>query len=179
MADKKAILVVLGADEVADGGDAVKKFLKKAATASNYTAGDMAAEAAKVEGVATVDIDGLAGAMENDTAFACVDASGVADAEAVFAKVLDAADRRTLVAAVADKAVYFHGLGVKKGAQLEREVSAKDIVTTLCHVADLPIPGDTTGAIVYQALKDANMQLKEIRKFQDAIQRMEAKLAQG
>lgn len=179
MADKKAILVLLGADEVADGGDAVKKFLKKAATASNYTAGDVAAEAAKVDGVASVDIDGLPGVMENGTAFACVDASGVADAEAVCANVLAAADRRTLVAVVAGKAVYFSGLGVKRGAKPEREVFAKDIVPTLCYVAELPVPDDATGAVIFQAFKDVNMKLKEIGKLQDAIKRMEAALSRG
>lgn len=179
MADKKAILVTLGVDEIAEGGDAVKKFLKKTATVTRYTPGDAAAEAAGIEGAVSVDLDGLAGAMESGAVLACVDAPGSSDVETVCAKVLAAADRRTLVVVVAGKTVYFSGLGIKRGAAPEREVFARDIVPTICYVAELQIPDGTTGAVIYQVFKDVNMKLKEIGKLHDAIKRMEAALSRG
>lgn len=179
MTDKKAILVDINIDEIGDGGDAVKKFLKKAAVVSNFQTGDLAAEASKVQGAVKVDLERLAETMQTETSFAFVDASTENDIETVCAKVLEAADRRTLVVVAANKAVYFSGLNIKIGAKPERSVFAGDLVPTLCYIADLPLPEDTTGAVVYQVFKDVNVKLKEIAKLQEAIKRMEAALSRG
>ena len=71
------------------------------------------------------------------------------------------------------------GPGIKKGARLERTVSLNDIVPTICYLMDLPLPEQAEGAILYQALKDPNVKLKEISKLKDAVGRMETAIARG
>jgi predicted AlkP superfamily phosphohydrolase/phosphomutase len=46
------------------------------------------------------------------------------------------------------------GPGIKKGELLKRRVNLVDVVPTLCHLADMPVPRDSEGAIIYQALQD-------------------------
>ena len=58
------------------------------------------------------------------------------------------------------------GPGVKKGHVLERNVSLKDLVPTVCHLMGLPVPADCEGAVVYQALADPDAPLKERMRLQ-------------
>ena len=58
------------------------------------------------------------------------------------------------------------GPGVKKGHVLERNVSLKDLVPTVCYLMDLPVPADCEGAVVYQALDDPDAPLKERMRLQ-------------
>ena len=58
------------------------------------------------------------------------------------------------------------GPGVKKGHVLERNVSLKDLVPTVCNLMDLPVPADCEGAVVYQALDDPDAPLKERMRLQ-------------
>lgn len=44
------------------------------------------------------------------------------------------------------------GAGIKKGEQLDRRVSAVDIVPTISHLAGVSVPQHTEGGIIYQAL---------------------------
>ncbi|KJS19280.1 MAG: nucleotide pyrophosphatase [Clostridiaceae bacterium BRH_c20a] len=46
------------------------------------------------------------------------------------------------------------GAGIKKGELINRNVSAIDIVPTICHLTELPIPRNVEGGIIYQALED-------------------------
>lgn len=67
------------------------------------------------------------------------------------------------------------GPGVKQGEVIERNVWLTDIVPTICHLAELPVPKDCEGAIIYQALKDPDAKLKELhslRKNVDRLKRM-------
>ena len=61
------------------------------------------------------------------------------------------------------------GPGVKKGHVLERNVSLKDLVPTVCYLMDLPVPADCEGAVVYQALEDPNAPLKERARLQHHV----------
>lgn len=61
------------------------------------------------------------------------------------------------------------GPGVKKGHVLERNVSLKDLVPTVCYLMDLPVPADCEGAVVYQALDDPNAPLKERARLQHHV----------
>jgi predicted AlkP superfamily phosphohydrolase/phosphomutase len=45
------------------------------------------------------------------------------------------------------------GPGIRKGAVIERPVSVIDIVPTICHLTDIPVPKDVEGGIIYQALE--------------------------
>ena len=55
------------------------------------------------------------------------------------------------------------GPGVKKNYILERTVSLTDIVPTICHLCDLPIPKHAEGGIIYQVLEDPDAKLKELK----------------
>lgn len=61
------------------------------------------------------------------------------------------------------------GPGVKKGHVLERNVSLKDLVPTVCHLMELPVPADCEGAVVYQALDDPDAPLKERMRLQHHV----------
>jgi len=179
MAEKKVILLTVGAVDTAGSGAAWKKFQKKAVTVKNYTPGDVAAMAAKIPGAVKTTADALAATFEGETACACV-ALGDLDAAAledVLAKVLEVADRRTLVVLAAANALMFQGLGVNtKASAIDRPAEARDVVPTMAHIADLPLPDDTTGAVLYQVLKETNLKLNETLKLREALTRMEAAL---
>jgi len=70
-----------------------------------------------------------------------------------------------------------NGPNIKKGTVLTRTVWITDLVPTLCHLADLPMPENVEGAVVYQAFKDPNFKLKEMQKLREGLARMETALA--
>lgn len=179
MADKKVIIVACGEAEVNGGGSSLAKFLKKACNIPSFANGAVAAEAAKVEGSAQVAADAAAKFFEDNGAFAVVELGNVdaAALDAAMAHVLEAADRRTLTVLATNAGLFLAGLGIdKKSDKLERSASVADIIATVCYVADLPVPADCTGAILYQALKDPNMKMIEIGKLKEALARMEVAL---
>ena len=71
----------------------------------------------------------------------------------------------------------FNGPGIKKGARLQRTTGLQDVVPTVCHLADLPVPETVDGAIIWQALKDPQSKEKELAKLQGGLERMQAALA--
>ena len=66
------------------------------------------------------------------------------------------------------------GPGVKKGQVLTRVVNLVDVVPTLCHLADLPVPRDTEGAIIYQALEEPDEKRYELERLRDNFKRLKA-----
>ena len=64
------------------------------------------------------------------------------------------------------------GPGVKKGEVLERTISLTDIAPTICYLADLPVPKDAEGGIIYQALADSNKHLTELAKLRRSFERL-------
>ncbi|MBW2141342.1 MAG: alkaline phosphatase family protein [Deltaproteobacteria bacterium] len=71
------------------------------------------------------------------------------------------------------------GPGVKKGFRLERTCNITDLVPTICYLLDFPVPENVEGAVIYQAFKDPNFKMKEIKKLKDGLARMEAALERG
>jgi arylsulfatase A-like enzyme len=57
---------------------------------------------------------------------------------------------------------------------LKRTVHLVDLVPTLCHVADLPVPRDAEGAIIYQALEDPDAKRYELERLRDNFKRLKA-----
>ncbi|RJS84440.1 hypothetical protein CW702_02465 [Candidatus Bathyarchaeota archaeon] len=55
------------------------------------------------------------------------------------------------------------GPGIKEGFTIKRTVWLTDIIPTVCYLAEFPIPRDAEGSIIYQALKDPDTKLKELR----------------
>ena len=65
------------------------------------------------------------------------------------------------------------GPGVKKGEVLERTISLTDITPTICYLADLPVPRDCEGGIIYQALVDPNKHLTELNELRKHLERLQ------
>ncbi len=64
------------------------------------------------------------------------------------------------------------GSGVKKGYTLTRTVNLADIVPTLCHLTEWPVPKDTEGAILYQALENPNAKNEELQRLRENYERL-------
>ena len=64
------------------------------------------------------------------------------------------------------------GPGVRQGEVIERTVWLTDIVPTICHLAELPVPRHCEGAIVYQALEDPDAQVKELQALRRNVERL-------
>jgi hypothetical protein len=47
-----------------------------------------------------------------------------------------------------------------------------DIVPTVCHLAELPIPRQCDGAILYQALEDPDARVKELESLRRNVDRL-------
>jgi predicted AlkP superfamily phosphohydrolase/phosphomutase len=68
------------------------------------------------------------------------------------------------------------GPGIKHGTRLQRTVHLTDIVPTICHLLDFPLPQHAEGAVLYQAFRDPNFKQAEIAKLMQAATRMERAL---
>lgn len=64
------------------------------------------------------------------------------------------------------------GPGVKKGVEIDRTVWLTDIVPTICHIADLPVPEQCEGAVIYQALEDPDAGWKELESLRRNVDRL-------
>ncbi len=64
------------------------------------------------------------------------------------------------------------GPGIRRNHQLERTVWLTDIVPTVCYLMDLPIPAQTEGAILYQALEEPDMAMVEKATLKENLRRL-------
>ncbi|MCG8531520.1 MAG: hypothetical protein MI749_12760 [Desulfovibrionales bacterium] len=179
MAAEKKVIVLTAGDVTLDGGAACQKFTKKAAHFVNYAAEDVTASIAALEGATKVAPEALAETFEGGASLALVELGNATGdvLEAALAAALEAADRRTLTVLAAANGLYFYGHGINaKAGSVERAATAADVIPTIGYIADVPVPADTTGAVLYQALKDPNMKMKELAKLKDALNRMETAL---
>ena len=179
MAEKKALVVLAPAAELGAGAS-VEKLLKKAALFSTFAAGEVIDAAVAAETVTKLQPAEVAAAVENGVALGVIDlgAADTAALDAALEVILDAADRKTVIAVVAANALALHGAGINaKVGSVARAASAKDIVPTLAYITDFPITTECCGAILYQALKSPNLKLDETTKLKEALIRMEGALA--
>ncbi|RLE93813.1 MAG: hypothetical protein DRN04_05540 [Thermoprotei archaeon] len=68
------------------------------------------------------------------------------------------------------------GPGIKKGYVLKRTVWLTDIVPTICYLMELPIPRDCEGAIIYQALEDPDIKIKELKELRKKCEKLKEAL---
>ncbi len=68
------------------------------------------------------------------------------------------------------------GPGVRQDVVLERTIWLQDVVPTLCYLADLPVPQNCEGAIVYQALEDPNQALNRYQSLERRYEKMRKSL---
>jgi predicted AlkP superfamily phosphohydrolase/phosphomutase len=73
----------------------------------------------------------------------------------------------------------FYGPGIKEGFKLERTSGLTDIVPTICYVMNWPVPAQTEGNILYQALNNPNSAAEELNRTREALLKMEAALSKG
>jgi len=64
------------------------------------------------------------------------------------------------------------GPGIRQNAVLQRTVWLTDVVPTICYLAELPVPRDTEGAIIYQALEEPNLKLEELTRLRQNYARV-------
>lgn len=168
MAEKKALLILADALDLAASGDALDKLRKKAAVLPNADAQGLK-DLALALGAVAADASGIQAALDADAAFV------MAEGADALAPALEAADRRTLVVVATACGTAFYGLAINpKAGTVERAVNAQDVAVTIATIADLPIDDTCTGAIIYQALKTPNLKLDEIQKLKEALVRMES-----
>lgn len=169
MAEKKAVVLLAPGLSLAAGGEALDKLKKKAVLLPNAQIAGLDAALAALGGknVAAGDLEA---ACAGEDALLVLPGD-----EAVLAAALEAADRRTLLVVATDKGVALHGLGMDaKAGAVERAVNAQDIAVTIATVVDLPVDNTCTGGIIYQAMKNPNLKLDEIKKLKEALIRMES-----
>ena len=161
MAEKKAILLMLPSVALSGASEALDKLKKKAVLLANADSAGLEALALELGGK-KVEAAALEGAED---ALLVVQGD-----EAALA-----ADRRTLVVVAAADGVAFYGLAVdSKAGAVARAVDAQDIAVTIATIVDLPVSAQCTGGIIYQAMKNPNLKLDEIRKLKEALVRMES-----
>ena len=166
MAEKKAILLVLPSVALSGSSEALDKLKKKAALLANADSTGLE-DLALALGGKKVEPAALEGAED---ALLVVHGD-----EAALAAALEAADRRTLVAVAAADGLAFYGLAVdSKAGSVARAVNAQDIAVTIATIVDLPVSAECTGGIIYQAMKNPNLKLDEIKKLKEALVRMES-----
>jgi hypothetical protein len=59
--------------------------------------------------------------------------------------------------------VILAGPRIRNGTFLKRKVTLEDVAPTLCYLGEISVPLDCTGGIIYQALEDPDMKMKELR----------------
>jgi len=64
------------------------------------------------------------------------------------------------------------GPGVKQGVEIERVVRLVDVVPTVCHLAEWPVPAHCEGGVLYQALEDPNAKNREIESLRRNVERL-------
>ncbi len=179
MADKKAIVVLAPAAEIA-GGDAIGKLLKKGALLPNYSGGTVCDGSVADGDIVALSPEAVAEAVEKGTPLMVVDLGNADSAalNAALATIMDAADRRTIIAVAGKGALALYGAGVDpKVGKVERAAFAKDVLATLATVGEFPLTTQCTGAVLYQALKTPNVKLEELVKLKEALSRMEGALS--
>jgi predicted AlkP superfamily phosphohydrolase/phosphomutase len=73
----------------------------------------------------------------------------------------------------------FCGPGIKKGYKLERTSGLPDIVPTICYMMNWPVPSQTEGNVLFQALENPNLASEEIKTIREALVKMESALSKG
>lgn len=64
------------------------------------------------------------------------------------------------------------GPGIREGFRLERNAWLTDLVPTICYLAEWPLPRETEGAVLYQALVDPDLNTNELRQLRRNYERL-------
>ena len=72
-----------------------------------------------------------------------------------------------------------HGPGIKRGHRLERNAWLTDVVPTVCHLMELPMPRDAEGAVLYQALEAPDANSEELRTLRRNYKKLQEAYEKG
>lgn len=171
MAEKKSFILVSKELSLKAGGEALDKLRKKAAILPKATWEGLPELIQQLGGVES-SAQQLEAACAGDDALLLLKGG-----EDSLAAALEAADRRTLLVVLAADGVALYGLAIDaKVGSVDRAVTAQDIAVTIATIVDVPIDATCTGGIIYQAMKNPNLKLEEIKKLKEALIRMESVL---
>jgi predicted AlkP superfamily phosphohydrolase/phosphomutase len=73
----------------------------------------------------------------------------------------------------------YYGPGIKKGFKLERTCGLTDIVPTICHMMNWPVPAQTEGNVLFQVMQNPDFASEELTKMRNALAKMEETLSKG
>ena len=107
------------------------------------------------------------------------------DADEAVGNLFEAADVETLRVFVAvpsaagDALAVLAGPGMLQGKTVRRPVELADLAPTICYLAELPIPADCEGGIVYQAVADPDAKLFELQDVRRNYERLRRSTGRG
>ena len=105
-------------------------------------------------------------------------AEGLGEADDAAGRVLDTADFETMRVLVVvpdgpgDGFAILEGPGIRRGTVVERPVELADIAPTICYLAELPVPAECEGGIIYQALEDPDCKILELQSCRRNYERL-------
>jgi len=114
---------------------------------------------------------GLYGDWVGDVVYALNPEYGAQHGQQLPASELGSGDQRSIMV--------MYGPGFKRGYRLKRNMWLTDIVPTICHILNWPMPKDVEGAVIYQAFKDPNVIQNQIERLQESLESMEKALSRG
>ena len=71
------------------------------------------------------------------------------------------------------------GPGVLQGKIVRRPLELADLAPTICYLAELPVPADCEGGIVYQALADPDAKVFELQTVRRNYERLRRSTGRG
>jgi hypothetical protein len=103
--------------------------------------------------------------------------TSLAQADEYIQKVFSASDLETIrvFVALAEQGEGFailEGTAIKVGEILGRPVELADVMPTICYIAELPVPAECEGGIIYQALQDPDCKLIELQSCRRNYERL-------
>jgi hypothetical protein len=99
--------------------------------------------------------------------------------------IFGVADPETLRVLVAIPAAAGEGLAVLAGAgvlqdkTIHRPLELADLAPTVCYLAELPVPAECEGGIVYQALADPDAKVFELQTVRRNYERLRRSTGRG
>jgi len=122
-----------------------------------------------------------------DLAFVAMDpgTTPLHEADDALGVVCEAADAETLrvfvgmATGTGEALAILAGPGILAGKTIQRPVEVADLAPTICHLAELPVPAECEGGIVYQALGDPDAKTFELQQLRKNYERLRRSSGRG